>query len=88
MALALVYGTSVYAVLGVFAMLASNYFPAAKSDKGLTNLLIWLTVACCWLMYVAFPYITLPELRQICILLVVSSPLACLCWDHVYTRKE
>jgi hypothetical protein len=34
MALALVYGTSVYAVLGVFAMLASNYFPAAKSDKG------------------------------------------------------
>ena len=34
MALALVYGTSVYAVLGVFAMLASNYCPAAKSDKG------------------------------------------------------
>ena len=52
MSSAILTGTLVYGGLGVLAQFGSRFFPAAQSDKSLTNLLIWLTVACCWLMWV------------------------------------
>ncbi|KAL1521460.1 hypothetical protein AB1Y20_021122 [Prymnesium parvum] len=52
MSTAIITGTLVYGALGVVAQVCSRFSKAAMSDKGLTTLLIWLTVACCWLMWV------------------------------------
>lgn len=52
MSSAILNGTLIYIGLGVAANIFSFFVPACRSDQSLTNLLIWLTVACCWLMWV------------------------------------
>lgn len=45
-------GTLVYFAVGVGLNIFSFAIPACRSDQSLTNLLIWLTICCCWLMWV------------------------------------
>jgi len=52
MSSAIINGTLIYVGIGVGVNVVSYFIPACKADQSLTNLLIWLTVACCWLMWV------------------------------------
>lgn len=52
MSSAIINGTLGYVAVGIAANVASYFIPACKSDQSLTNLLIWLTIACTWLMWV------------------------------------
>jgi len=49
---ALLNGTLIYFAIGVLVTLVSFFIPVCRSDQSLTNLLIWLTVCCCWLMWI------------------------------------
>jgi predicted exporter len=44
--------TFIYFAIGLGVNFLSFFIPACKSDQSLTNLLIWLTVSCCWLMWI------------------------------------
>ena len=48
----IVTGTLIYFSVGVGVTLISHFIPACKSDQSLSNLLIWLTICCMWLMWV------------------------------------
>lgn len=45
-------GTFIYIGVGVGLNLFSCFVPACRKDQSLTNLLIWLTVTCCWLLWI------------------------------------
>ena len=49
---AIVNGTIIYVSVGVGVTFISFFVPACKQDQSLSTLLIWLTVCCCWLMWV------------------------------------
>ena len=49
---AIVTGTMIYFGAGIVINGVTYLIPACRSDQGLTNLLVWLTVCCCWLMWV------------------------------------
>ena len=49
---ALLNGTIIYASVGIAVTFISYFVPACRKDQSLTNLLIWLTICCCWLMWI------------------------------------
>ena len=49
---AIMTGTLIYGSIGVGVTIISFFVPACKQDQSLSTLLFWLTVICCWLMWV------------------------------------
>jgi hypothetical protein len=45
-------GTIAYLLMGAVANVLCMFWPAAMKDRGLTNLLVWTTTVCLWLMWV------------------------------------